>query len=180
MPPFRVEAPADVLLPIADLREAVRAETDEQDTLIENAGKAAVVRLDGFTGRLGRCILDQKWALPLAAGQDIVDLPFPDCREFQVEALEGGTWSNVGGVAIQYFDCQVSLTDVPEDGTGLHLTFRCGWESAEDVPEDIKQAVRMLVAHLYRFDPKSWEGLAAGRFPANVETMISGYVSVFG
>jgi hypothetical protein len=179
MRPFRVEAPQGVLVPVEELRQQVNLDTDEQDGRLTSAERAAVARLDGYTGRLGRCILRQKWALPLIGNPEVVHLPFPDCFDFKIERLDSGNWTEIEGVALQYFEDQVSLSDMPDDWTNLHLTCQAGWETAADVPEDIKQAVCLLVAHLVFYDPKTWDGLVAGQLPQNVESMISGYASVF-
>lgn len=108
---------------------------------------------DGYTGRLGRCILRQKWALPLIVQPDVVCLPFPDCREFKVERLVDGVWTEVDAVTLALFENQVSLSEMPDDWEGLHLTCYAGWESADKVPGNLKQAVRLLVAHW--FDSRS-------------------------
>lgn len=175
MRPFRVEAPQGTLVPIVELRSQLRMDTADLDDVIGGALRAAEARLDGYTGRLGRCILRQKWALPLDGKPEIVWLPFPDCREFKVERVDAGIWSEIPDANLQVFQDHVLLSEMPEDWVGLHLTCWAGWDTAGEVPEDIKQAVRLLVAHLAFYEPKTWDGLIAGRLPANVESMISGY-----
>lgn len=181
MRPFRVEAPQGVLVPVEELRQQVRVDTDEQDSLIEAYERSAVEFLDGYTGRLGRCILLQKWALPLVGNPEAVYLPFPDCRDFTVEQLDDqGGWSDVPGVTITRMDDYALLVDLPSDQTGLHLTCWAGWPAAEDVPENLKQAVRLLVGHW--FDPeadRNVRSVAPGGLPNSVAAMIEPLVHVF-
>ena len=181
MRPFRVEAPQGALVPVEDLRQQLRVDTDEQDNLINAYERAAVDYLDGYTGRLGRCILRQKWALPLVGNPEAVFLPFPDCREFSVERLDShGEWSNVAGVSVTHIGDHALLASLPIDQSGLHLTCWAGWEEVVDVPEVLKQAVRLLVAHW--FDPdadKSARNVAPSGLPNSVAAMIQPFVSVF-
>lgn len=182
MRPFQVEAPQGVLVPVNDtLRQQLRVDTDELDGLIASYEKSAVDFLDGYDGRLGRCILRQKWALPLVGNPEAVFLPFPDCRDFAIERLEThGAWVQEAGVTVTQIEDYVLLADLPGDQTGLHLTCWAGWGTAEDVPENLKQAVRLLVAHW--FDPdaeKNARSIAPGGLPNSVAVMIQPLVNIF-
>ena len=180
MRPFRVEAPQGVLVPVAELRMQVRADADEQDSLIEAYERSAVDFLDGYTGRLGRCILRQKWALPLVGNPEAVFLPFPDCREFAIEHLDDqGVWSDVVGATVTQVGDTALLVDLPSDQTGLNLTCWAGWETAGDVPENLKQAVRLLVAHWFDNREAVTTGQAAHQMPMAVDAMISPLLHVF-
>ncbi len=180
MRPFRVEAPQGALVPVEELRQQVRADTDEQDSLIEAYERSAVDFLDGYTGRLGRCILRQKWALPLIGNPEAVFLPFPDCREFAIERLDDrGGWAPVTGVTVTRMEDYALLMDLPGDRTGLHLTCRAGWATAEDVPDNLKQAVRLLVAHWFDNRAAVTTGQAAHQVPMAVDAMIAPLVHVF-
>lgn len=171
--PFQITPPDGPLIPTTDLRGVVRMETDERDGDIEAALSGAVALLDGYRGRLGRCILAQRWALPLVGRAEAVLLPFPDCRDPRVERLVDGAW--VEGAGLFHSGQWVALSDMPDDFTGLHLTVTVGYETPADVPGDIMAAVRLLVAHLFDYDPRAW-GVEVGNLPANVEAMIAAKV----
>jgi len=180
MRPFRVEAPAGPLVPVADLRGQVLMDSDEQDNRIAAYERAAVDFLDGYTGRLGRCILRQKWALPLVGNPEAVFLPFPDCREFAIERLDDqGAWAQVAGVTVTRMEDYALLVDLPNDQTGLHLTCWVGWETADDVPENLKQAVRLLVAHWFDNRAAVSTGQAPHPVPLAVDALIAPLVRVF-
>lgn len=151
MRPFRVADPEGALVPLeggAGLLEHLRDPHESEHDLVEGYERAAVQHLDGYSGVLGRCILKQQWAMPFAPSENAIFLPFPDCREFEVQRRDSeGTLTAVEGVEIDVRRDCVVMSDLPSDRSNLHLTCWAGWESAEVVPEPIKQAVRMLVAH---------------------------------
>lgn len=181
MRPFQVEAPEGVLLSAAELRTALRFDSAEEDTFITALEKAAVSYLDGYTGRLGRCILRQTWALPLDGEIDIVFLPFPDCREFSVKSLgeDGTTWTDVEGVEVKRFRDHVLLKNLPTDTENLHLLCVAGSEDATKVDETIKQIVRLLVVHWFNNRSAVSTGPAPHQVPMAVEALISPLKSVF-
>ena len=184
MRPFRVEAPQGVLVTWDDedglAVQCSLETTDERRGLVEGFERAAVAFLDGYTGRLGRCILRQKWALPLIGNPEAVFLPFPDCREFAIEQRDDqGAWSPVDGVTVTRMEDYALLVDLPPDQTGLYLTCWAGWETAEDVPENLKQAVRLLVAHWFDNRAAVATGQTPHHAPLAVDAMIAPLVHVF-
>ena len=187
MRPFRVEAPENPVLVVWDggngLATHCGLESDDlRKALVEDFERAAVDYLDGYAGRLGRCILRQKWALPLqcAAATETVFLPFPDCRKFAVEQLDAeDVWSAVAGVTVTQMDDHALLEDLPTDQTGLYLTCYAGWETVAEVPENLKQVVRMLVAYWFDNRDAATPNRSAQALPLVVETLIAPLVSVF-
>jgi len=178
-----MEAPDGVLVPW-DATDGLAAQcsleiSDTRQGMVEGFERAAVAYLDGYTGRLGRCILRQKWALPLVGEPDVVHLPFPDCRDFAVERLDGDNWTEVPGIGLQHVDDQVALSDMHADWTGLHLTCIAGWDTADVVPDNIKQAVRMMVAHWFDNRATVTTGPAPHAVPMSAEALISPYIHVF-
>lgn len=169
MRPFRVVAPQGVLVPWAaadGLAVLCGLEPDdERQGLVEGFERAAVAYFDGYSGRLKRCILRQKWALPLIGNPEAVNLPFPDCREFEIERREDDlSWTPIEDVTIKVERDRVWLTDLPQDSSGLHLTCWAGWETPAEVDQNLVQAVRLLVAHW--FDNRS--AVSAGPTPHEV------------
>ncbi|WP_136440310.1 head-tail connector protein [Pacificoceanicola onchidii] len=181
MRPFRVVAPQGTLVPIEDLRDHVRADTGEQDLRLASFERAAVAYLDGYTGRLGRCILRQKWAQPLNGTEKLVDLPFPDCREFSVEQRDSeGAWSEVANVTVTVVDDCALLEGLPLDQSGIHLMFWAGWDTPDEVPENLKQAVFLLATHWNDNRSAINHSGANSELPYGVETMLQPFVQVFG
>lgn len=180
MRPFQLEAPTATLFDASDLHLHLRVDTTEQDPLLSAYIAAAVGYLDGYSGRLGRCILKQKWAFPLNDNTEVVYLPFPDCRDFAVEREQpASTWTALSGVDVQIARDAVFLAELPDDLEGVHLTCYAGWDTPAKVPAPLKQAVRMLVAHWFDNRAEVTVGQAPHQLPAGVEMLISPYKNVF-
>lgn len=180
MRPFIVTPPAGDLVDPAELMNHIRGNAEDA-ALIAGYQKAAVAYLDGYTGRLGRCILRQKWAFPLFEAPETIYLPFPDCREFKFERRDDfGDWSDVIGPSISVTGRdQFALADLPEDTDGLALTCFAGWEAVEDVPDSLKHAVSMLVGHWYESRAAVDTGGADTPVPLGFDAMISPYKNIF-
>ena len=178
--PYRVDAPASPLVPYADLRTRLNiiltgdaTEDAARQNDVESLEAAAVDYLDGYSGRLGRCILAQKWAFPLDVGTEVVYLPFPDCHSFAVEAKdEFGDLQPVADVEITEGRGCVSLSGLGSDVTGAYLTLTAGWATADDVPANITQAIKMLVAFWYDNASAVSDDSAPKSVPLGFEDMI--------
>jgi hypothetical protein len=179
MRPFLVEAPDGDVVPVDDaLRTQCRIDGTDHDAALQGYVLAAVAMFDGYQGRLGRCILRQKWALPFTAGTLAVSLPFPDCRGFAIEYKDGGdAWQVLGGPVFEPgFDC-VGISDVPDHDGPLYLTFFDGWDTADDVPENLKQAIRQLVA-LWHGAPAAATDQKMHDLPFGVAALVSPLVHI--
>ena len=180
MRPFRVEAPVGDVVSLDDLRDHCRQIGVEHDAKIAAAGLAAVAYLDGYSGRLGRCILQQKWAFPLGQLWEVVKLPFPDCRDFKLEYLDDlVAWQEVPGVTFAEGFDWVAVEAGGEDQDGqLYLTAVAGAVDANSVDDRIKQIIRALT--VLWFDAPSTV-VTDGKpqsMPHGIETLISSLSNV--
>jgi len=174
MRPFRVQAPFGDVVALDDLRDHCRQIGAEHDAKITAAAAAAVDYLDGYSGRLGRCILEQKWAFPLTSTGQTVRLPFPDSRDFKLEYRDGaGDWQVVPditfGTAHDYV--WVETNNVDQEGP-LFITAVAGAESASDIPDRIKQIVRALTVLWFDTPSTVTIDARAQEMPHGIETMI--------
>lgn len=179
MRPFLVEAPTGDVVPVDDvLRVHCRVDGTDHDAALQAYVDAAVALFDGYQGKLGRCILRQKWALPYATGTLAVSLPFPDCRDFALEYKdELDAWQELAGPVFEPgFDC-VGISDVPDHDGQLYLTFIAGWANAAAVPKHLKQAIRQLVA-LWHGAPAAATDQKLHELPFGVATLISPLVHI--
>lgn len=186
--PVRTVAPAEPVVGFTELARWCRAEdVAEEADFFEVLGQAAVDRLDGWSGLLGRCIVNQTWRLDLGGwpAGGCIRLPFPD----------------VSAVSVAYSDevdseqtVSSSLYELLEDGHGALLRFReaftapslyddrsdpvrvtltAGYGAASAVPETLKMAIRQLVAHWY--DNREAAGRAMSEIPEGVRALIEPY-----
>ena len=136
MTPVIVTPPASKPVTLADAKEHLRVDHDDEDTVIAALLDTAVAHLDGWSGVLGRAIMPQTWRVSAPVG-DVV-LPMPD----------------VTAASVDYGDGPVVL-DVTATGAGpvvtldqdADVTFTCAMP-AHLLPA-VKGAVLMLVAHWY-------------------------------
>jgi len=181
MRPFIVTPPVGNLVETADLLPHLVGNAEDA-ALITGYQLAAMAYLDGYGGRLGRCLLPQKWAFPLFDAPDTIYLPFPDCRDFKFEYLGAtGVWTEVIGPTLKICGrTAYAISDLPADTEALMLTCVAGWESAAKVPASIKHAVYMLVGHWYENRAAVDNADAGLQVPLGFEALISPYKNVIG
>lgn len=147
MIPYRVQAPIGPVVPLADLRLACRIDGNEEDSLIEAFERAAVAKLDGYRGILGRCIISQQWAVDIdTAGTHA--LPLPDVISVTAESADGEPVAVTLAVR-----CGRQVVTVDQ---AAKITMTCA--IPDDLLEVVRQAIRLLVAHWYLYR----ETVAAG------------------
>jgi len=137
MTPTLVTPPADPVVLPDDLRLYLRVDHDDDLTLIESLGAAAVAHLDGWTGVLGRCIMPQTWQIAVDAAGEVV-LPMPDVTAASADYGAGPVALAVTASALG------PVVDVTDSCT---VTFTCSMP-AHLLP-GVQAVVKMLVAHWY-------------------------------
>ena len=134
----RITAPPGPVVPLPELKAYLRVDGDHEDALIDALEKAAVAKLDGYRGILGRCILEQTWEVSFdAAGR--FHLPLTDI------------------VSVQAFDADDQPIDFTirdfASGSSIEVAGPARVQITAELPADlldvVKQAVKMLVAHWY-------------------------------
>lgn len=109
MTPVLVTPPASLPVTLEFVRDRCRISDFVDDVQLEMAIRAAVARLDGFTGVLGRCIMPQTWRVTACAG-DVV-LPMPDVTAATVDDVPVTvTASALGPVVTLAADGDVEFT----------------------------------------------------------------------
>lgn len=87
-PPVRIVAPTGPVVSVAELREQLRYETEDNDATLIALEKHVVSTLDGWNGLLKRAILPQTWRQVFAAGGE-VRLKLPDVTAVRLFLVEG-------------------------------------------------------------------------------------------
>lgn len=156
-----VTGPATASLTLAEVKAQLRIDSDDEDTLLGNLIHVAEAHVDGL-GDLGRAMITQTWAQWENQSPGWVRL-----RMTPVQSL----------TSVQYYDTEgtlqtATLSDFelwrdgdfmlckPKDGSqwptadsrpdAIKITYVAGFGDAiTDIPESIRQAMLMLIAHLY-------------------------------
>ena len=161
IPPIRTVAPAQLPVSLVEAKAHLRVLGDEEDTLIGALIAAAVSKIDGWTGTLGRCLITQTWR------QDFADfpgnrvcLPFPDVQSVVVNYSDSAGVSQVfagsnftlmqdamGSVLV--LNANASWPSVADKPNAVQISMVCGYGAATDVPAAIKMAILLDVGTLF-------------------------------
>ncbi len=160
MTPTLVTAPASLPVSLEDVKDHCRLPPDQtiEDTLLQGYISAATAHLDGYNGILGRCMVTQTWAVPFKCWDYRMVLPFPNVQSValtyrdtdEIERVFSADNYNLlpgplgGEVWMKPSITRPSLGD--DHPYPITATIVAGWT---EVPDDLKQAILMLVASWY-------------------------------
>lgn len=160
--PIRTTGPAVALLSTAEAKAHCRVEHSDDDTMIDALVHAATDHLDGWSGIMGRCLVNQTWQQDFGLWGCELRLPFPDVSSVTItyEDENGDTQTLSSGHYELLQDAQGNLVRYLEDFTSpslydntsvpVHVSLVAGYGAvASDVPQAIRQAALLLVGHWY-------------------------------
>lgn len=166
MRPVRTSPPASMPVSLADAKAHLHVETTDEDPIIRAFVESATQHLDGFSGTLGRCLIDQEWRVSMSG--------FPSAGLLR---LPLAPLASSPAIAVTYFDSANAaqtlsplVYQVAEDDLSplLHLASGYSWPStwervdavtvtatygygaADHVPAPIKAAILMMVGDLFQ------------------------------
>lgn len=160
--PQLVTPPAVVPLSLGDIKRQCRVDFDDDDALLEAYIDAAIAHLDGYSGILGRCLINQVWQQSYPCWSRVMQLPFPDVSAVTVK-YDDETGAEQTAASDQYEVIEASrgavvvfgedfsapsLSSATELPVRIDLTAGYG-DAAPDVPASILMAAKLLVAHWY-------------------------------
>ncbi|OWU84052.1 hypothetical protein ATO6_15375 [Oceanicola sp. 22II-s10i] len=189
MPPVQVTPPAALPVSPAEVKLQARLThtTSAEDTLISALIATAVAHLDGFTGILGRCLVDQVWEQGYRCWGRVLRLPFPDVSSvtvtyFDTLAIEQTVSDDlyelvrgVSGSEIRFKDAFTAPALDTDRFCPVQVNLTAGYgETAADVPAPIRTAILLLVAHWYEHREAVAEGPVA-ELPMAVQSLITPY-----
>jgi len=160
----RISGPASPLLMIAEAKDHLRVDFDEDDALIYAYIQAATDMVDAEWGELGRALVTQRWQLTMPAfpASGVIILPIPP-----VQQVTGITYYDADNahqtLAVDTYRLTVNGDDARLDKAAgavwpatydrvdaVAVQYDAGYgDAASDVPEGIRLAVRLMVGHWY-------------------------------
>ncbi len=191
--PVLVTPPTVLPVTLAEAKAHLRVEHDEDDALIAAMLAAAIERLDGWSGILGRCLIEQVWALPFERfpRSDLIGLPFPNVSGVVVSYRPSN-----GAAAIEFSSSFWWLTETVT-GSVIVLAAGASWPATADrpdavtatmtvgygaapadVPAPIRSAILLMVGDLYRNRETTGQGASPlGSIPMSttVEALLAPY-----
>ncbi|MCA0401296.1 MAG: phage head-tail connector protein [Proteobacteria bacterium] len=181
--PVRVEGPAIAPVTLAELKAHLRIDFDDEDAPLAVYLAAAVAHFDGWSGVLGRCLINQQWRIDFPAFPcgGVLALPFPDVSLAAIaysdavdvdQALAASAYRLVQlrGGAVLALKSGATWPETAARPDAVRVTFTAGFgAAAPDVPASIRTAIMLRAGDLYlkREDSSKTGGL--------VETLISPY-----
>lgn len=179
------------LVSLDEARNHLRIIGVDHDADIQNAIAAASAVLDvdedGFGG-LGFPLVAQQWSVK-ASGftSKLLRLPFPRISSVdevrylptvgaaQVVPSEQYVMTRKGRlshlVLLSAFECP-ALADRPD---AVEILFTAGWANVASVPEDIKQAAKLLMAHFFENRQAEIEGAVTSKLQYGVDRLTARY-----
>lgn len=142
----QVTPPAVEPVTLEETKLHLRVDGTEEDNLISALIKAARQKAEEYTRR---AFITQTWEVALDAVISTFLLPRPPVQTIETITVDGKTVApEIYGLAVNLFYTKNPLYAVYPGG--LVIRYVSGYGStAEDIPQAIRQAILMLVAHLY-------------------------------
>lgn len=179
--PVRTVAPTVLPLTLAEAKDHLLVSGETDDAYIVALVGAATEALDGWEGRLGRCLVTQTWrqdrgAFPSTSG---LVLPFPDVASVAVvysdasdveQTLAASAYrllpTTLGPTIFLKTDQTWPETYDREDA--VRITMTCGYGAASAVPASIKQAMLMMIGAWFANRETVVVGLSVSSLPMPV------------
>lgn len=165
----------------------------DKDTVITGLIGAATAHLDGWTGILGRCLCEQTWRqdyddfrsclrLPLFPVVSITSLKYTDTNGAeQPIASENYTLKNDDLGAYVEFTSSYSFPSLNTESAPVRVAYLAGYADiagtpkTSSVPDDIKNAIALLVRHWFDNPGAVVVGVTAQQLPQGVDALLAKY-----
>ena len=186
MKPIRITPPTVKPVTLEELKAAARVDFNDDDQILLAYLDAAIDHLDGWSGILGRAIVNQEWRINASVWPSYaIVLPFGDVSaatvkyvgvsgaeftlpEFAYEVVDTAT-----GSMLRFrnaFDRPALANDRSD---AVQITFTTGYgEDATKVPASIKVAIMLLAAHWYE-NREATGGIDVRKLPLAVDALIT-------
>lgn len=187
-----VTAPTGDIITVAQFKTHARIDVTDDDTLIQGYINAAIDHLDGRDGILGRALRPQTWdyitdsfprrgiELPTPPTISVDSVKYLDTSYTEqtlatanYRVVQGGSGGSVIRLADGY-----TWPVLPCEPDAVRVRFQCGYSDDSSglttVPEAIRQAVYLIVAHWYENREEVSE-VEMSRIPMGAKALLSTY-----
>ena len=182
----QIAPPAFLPVTVAEARDHLRVDDDAEDARIAALIGVATEALDGPEGLLGRALVTQTWSLTLDRFPPLISVPLPPCQAIgSISYLDpSGSECVLDPDAYEVTGSSSNIaarirplrgTSWPRVGTrddAVQVEFTAGWPL---VPERLRQAILMHVAHLYENRESVITGTISALTPHGYDDLVRGY-----
>lgn len=181
--PVLVEPPAAAPVSLAEAEAHILDVPDDQGALIEGLIAAATQHLDGWTGILGACMVEQEWRqdfdcfarclpLPLGPVMSITHVRWRN-KAGQMATVNQDEYSlrtDGGGRSFVRFRDSYQLPSDLYQVAAVQVTYKAGHE---EVPAPLKVAILLTVAHWFNHREAVVTGIIATTIPMGAKMLIA-------
>lgn len=159
MPSILLTPPSGEPVALAEMKAFLRVEHDDDDDVIAALIAGARIHIEAQTRR---ALMTQVWRLtrdawPASGLLPLLPAPLRTLVAVRVHDSDGQPQTaDAEGFAIDKVSAPAVLTFAPGElvapgrkAGGIEIDIECGYGAAADVPEPLRQAIRLLVAHWY-------------------------------
>lgn len=160
--------------------------TDEK-ALVEALIVSATAHLDGWSGILGRCMVNQVWKVPFTGWCRELRLPFPNVSASTVKYFDADNVEQTvaGASAAILHDARGSYVRISDDysfptlfddrADVVNVTLTAGYGAeASSVPAPLRTAILLMVAHWFQNREAVADG-ALAEIPLGAHALIAPY-----
>lgn len=185
--PVLITAPAVPLVSLEEAKAHCRVDHDDENAILTGLVTAATSLLDGYSGVLGRALINQTWRvnlcswppcrirLPLSPVSAISSIKYFDAANVE-RTLNAANYALFEDAQSPYagWASNASLPSLFEREDAIAVEFVAGYGDApEDVPEAIRLAAKLLVGDFYENREASIVGTTAEELPFAVKALIA-------
>jgi uncharacterized phiE125 gp8 family phage protein len=159
--PVLTIAPAVPVLDLAEVKDHLRVDHSDEDTLIDALIDAATAHVDGYSGVLGRALVTQTWAVEYPTFMNRLDVPLAPMQSATVayydslnvlQTLSSSVYAvlsdGLGPYISLKYNQQWPQTYTRDDA--VKITWVAGYgATAADVPAAIRAAMLLMIGHWY-------------------------------
>ena len=191
--PVLITPPAILPVTLVEAKLHLRVDHNDEDTLIESLIRAATEHLDGWTGILGRCLVEQLWRqdhdrfarqmiIPLGPVIAVQSVTWRDPAG-QLSTVPSSSYdlrTDEAGNAVVRFNADFASPTNLHESRAIAITFKAGYETSpgspatSTVPDPLKVAILLLVGHWYQ-NREAVSAAGMTSLPFAVEALIAPY-----
>lgn len=192
--PVLITAPAITPVTLAEAKVQLDVSYTDKDALITGLIAAAVSHFDGWTGTLGRCLVEQSWRqdydcftqclrLPLFPVISITSVKYDDTNGVE-QTVASGNYELLTDDLGSYvrFVAAYSFPATDDEGPVVRVTYKAGYANAgtspnftSTVPDALKHAILLLVRHWFDNPSAVIIGTISSPSPMAVEALTAPY-----
>ena len=185
--PTLTVAPVEKPIALNMTKAHARIDHDDDDIYVEGLIDAAIARVDGYTGILGRCMITQTWSQTFPKWGTGLRLSLPDVQsvvlkyrddnddEQTIPSSHYEIVEDAQSAVVIYRDAFVTPSLNSDRYAPVTAEMTAGYgDQPDDVPAAIRHALYMLVGHWYE-NRETVAGGAMTTVPESTDALLAPY-----